>query len=162
MRKFRLALAALTLVSTAGSFGASHASTPPPNCDKFGSCENSKGAITTCGHGTQVATIGSVNPSPSSGHGVEACSSGIAFLPLAGRIVVYVDPNNNVTVAADGDQTINQSEGMAWDRVDVRPGNTSKPVCVRRNSTGGTYWTNSGGTTSPGTADPTTCGTGHN
>jgi len=144
MKKTRLIMAAIAFASVASSFGASHASACGTSAaaanDPFGSCEGGNGSNyhVKCGTGansTVIPMVGTVaTPTNSSAHGVEACAPDDSALPIAGRVGVYVDPSNNVTVFADGDDTTNSGGAAAWDRVDVRPGDQN--ACVRRGEAG--------------------------
>lgn len=146
MKKTSLLLAALTLVSVGSSMFTSHAgtcgSTDRTASDPFGSCERTDGTV-ACGpaaSGAVVPMVGTVIVDPNKG--AQLCADDSQTTPISGRITVYKDGNNKVTVAADGGDKKNSGGAAGWDRVDLDP---SGHGCVRRGS-GGTYWATNGGT----------------
>jgi hypothetical protein len=142
MKKSSIMIAVLAIASVASSFGVSSAAN---NCgsghpnDAYGACEGGSPYHVKCA-GTAAGPAGYVaTPTNASSHGVEACAHDGSPLPIAGRIGILVDGNNNVTVFADGDDTTNPQGGAsAWDRIDVRPG--AQTVCARRGGAGA--WNN--------------------
>ena len=105
---------------------------------------------------TSLQGIAHLDTTASGGQGVQGCAGGSDQLPIHGRVTVFVSSSNDVTVAADGDDAYNTGGAAGWDRVDVK--HTGK-ACFRRGS-GGTYWTKTGGTSNPDSANETIDSTG--
>ncbi|MFN2615117.1 MAG: hypothetical protein ABR552_09935 [Actinomycetota bacterium] len=133
MKKSAMKLALLALVVGSLSMFGAHA-------DPFGSSENLNGDV-SCGAGTVVPSVGTVSTVNNSSYvGVEGCapSSGASQLPIRGRVGVYKDSSNTVTVFADGASS--NPGGSGWDRLRVGPGK----VCFDRGNSGDYYTSGQG------------------
>lgn len=146
MRKSSLVLVVLTLATVGSSLVTSRAANCHPSSgplpktasDPFGSCEQSDGTVKCGGPGSGADVAGLAVLIVDANKGVQGCAPNSSPLPIAGRVTVYKDTNNNTTVAADGSDNENSGGASGWQRYDVRPNDRS--VCARR-GTGGTYWT---------------------
>lgn len=136
MKKTSIALIVLVIAAIAMPMAGALA-----NCDKFGSCEDTTNNLSCGGAPTANAVVAKAY---ANANGAEVCNDN-GPIPPYGRISVFRESNNNVSVSVDGDNNNPGTQG--WTRVDVRPGGGGCKAQVRRGSTGYGYGT--GGTSSP-------------